>query len=680
MNRLAQESSLYLKQHADNPVDWFPWGPEALEQSRQLDRPIFLSIGYSACHWCHVMAHESFEDDEVGKLLNESFVCIKVDREERPDVDQIYMAAVQALNQGQGGWPMSVFLTPKLEPFYAGTYFPPQNMYGRPSFKLVVTRIAEAWRDRRSEVTNSATQIAAVVRDHEQVPPQPGQPGPHLFEKAMLFLRRAFEPVHGGLGQAPKFPRPIDLRLMLRIHKRLGHADALSMVTLTLDKMARGGMYDQLGGGFHRYSTDAKWLVPHFEKMLYDNALLPPAYLEAWQITGDPFYRQVVVETLDYVLKEMTSPPGAFYSTQDADSEGVEGKFYVWSEAEIVSVLGTELAEIFNYVYDVSFGGNWEGHNILNCPKTLEQSAKMLKLEPAALREKLTIATRKLYEVRAMRVWQGRDEKILTAWNAIMLAAFAQAGAVLEVPRYLEAAVRAADFVLARLRTPAGRLLRTCGVNTPAKLNGYLEDYAYLVDALVTLYEATFEPRWLHEAVKLAEIMIEQFHDAKDGGFFATAKDHEELIARCKDIQDSSTPSGNGMAVMGLLRLAALTGRDDLRQRAEGTLSAYCGTLEDSPIACGQMLLALDFLIGPVQEIAVVGTSTEDETKRVLRAISRGFRPNTVVAFREKAAGDGGVGLLKGKDSLAAVTTYICRNFACEAPLVGTEAVEAALR
>jgi uncharacterized protein len=678
-NRLAHESSLYLRQHAHNPVDWHPWGPEALEKARQLSRPIFLSIGYSACHWCHVMAHESFEDGEVGRLLNESFVCIKVDREERPDVDQIYMAAVQALNQGQGGWPMSVFLTPKLEPFFAGTYFPPQDKYGRPSFKLVVTRIAEAWRERHDEVVNSAAQIAAVVREHEQAPPQPGQPGPHLFDKAMLFLRRAFEPVHGGLGQAPKFPRPIDLRLMLRIHQRFGHADALSMVTLTLDKMARGGMYDQLGGGFHRYSTDARWLVPHFEKMLYDNALLPPAYLEAWQVTGDPFYRQIVVETLDYVLKEMTSPGGAFYSTQDADSEGEEGKFYVWTEAEIVSVLGKDLAEVFNYVYDVSPGGNWEGHNILNCPKTLEQSGKMLKLTEAELRAKLASAKRKLYEVRAKRVWPGRDEKIVTAWNAIMLAAFAQSGAVLEEPRYIEAATRAAEFILTRLRTPDGRLLRTCGVDSPAKLNGYLEDYSYLVEALVTLYEATFEPRWLHEAVTLAGIMIEQFHDARDGGFFSTGKDHEELIARPKEIQDSSTPSGNGMAALGLLRLAALTGREDMRQKAEGTLAAYGGTIEDSPVTCGQMLLALDFLVGPVQEIAVIGKSDDVQTKDVLRAIRRKFRPNTVVAFRDSSADNGTIGLLKGKAAQAQVATYICRNFACEAPLIGAAAAMAAL-
>ncbi|MFL5340615.1 MAG: thioredoxin domain-containing protein [Gemmataceae bacterium] len=674
-NRLAAESSLYLRQHAHNPVDWYPWGPEALQRARELERPIFLSIGYSACHWCHVMAHESFEDEEIGQLLNENFVCIKLDREERPDLDQIYMTAVQALNQGQGGWPMSVFLTPKLAPFYAGTYFPPEDHYGRPGFKRVLRSIAEAWKARRAEVLESGEQIADAIRAHERTEPQPGELSPALLDGAMQQIRRAFEPVDGGLGRAPKFPRPIDLRLLLRIHKRFGHADAVAMVKLTLDKMARGGLYDQIGGGFHRYSTDAKWLVPHFEKMLYDNALLVPAYLEAWQATGDPFYRQIIVETLEYVLREMTAPPGAFYSTQDADSEGEEGKFYVWSEAEIVSVLGPELAETFNSVYDVTPQGNWEGHNIPNCPKTLEQNAKMLKTAPEVLRAKLDEARRKLYDARAKRVWPGRDEKILTAWNALMVGAFAQAGAVLEEPRYIAAAEKAAEFVWATLRTADGRLLRTCGVGTPAKLNAYLEDYSYLIDALVSLYEANFDPQWLTRAEGLAGVMIEQFYDVAEAGFFFTGTDHEELLVRQKDVMDSSTPSGNAMAVTGLLRLAALTGRDDLRKKAEATLTAYQGVMAASPLGVGQMLLALDFLLGPVQEFAVVG-DLGDETKRVLRAIRRGFRPNKVVALGDA---NSSVGLLKGKQELGGVTTYICENFACQAPLVGAEAVEKAM-
>jgi len=674
-NRLAQESSLYLRQHAHNPIDWYPWGPEALKRAKELNRPIFLSIGYSACHWCHVMAHESFENEEIAQFLNDHFVSIKLDREERPDLDAIYMAAVQALNEGQGGWPMSVFLTPNLEPFFAGTYYPPTNRYGRPGFKLVLEKIAEAWQTRHADVLRSGAAIADAIRSREETPARPGELGPELLEGAMQYLRRAFDPVNGGLGRAPKFPRPIDLRLLLRIHRRFGHTDALDMVKLTLDKMARGGMYDQLGGGFHRYSVDHRWLVPHFEKMLYDNALLPPAYLEAYQATGNPFYRRVIVETLDWVLQEMTSPPGGFYSTLDADSEGEEGKFYVWTEAEIESVLGKELADVFNYVYDVSAEGNWEGHNILNCPKTLEQNAAMLKISVQDLEEKLASAKRKLYDVRSRRIWPGRDEKILTAWNAIMLSAFAQAGAVLNEARYLQAAERAAAFVLQNLRTPEGRLLRTCAVDSPGKLNAYLEDYAYLVDALITLYEATFEPRWLTTAQELAAIMIEQFYDEAGAGFFFTSKDHEQLIARSKDVQDSSMPSGNAVAVIALLRLAALTGNTDYRAKAEATLASLAGLLEDSPLAAGQMLIALDFYLGPVQEIAVVGSPGDAETQRVISAIRRPFRPHAVVA----CGIDSHVPLLKGKEKLDSVTTYVCRNFVCEKPLVGAEAAERAL-
>jgi uncharacterized protein len=675
-NRLANESSLYLRQHAHNPIDWYPWGPEALERAKKLDRPIFLSIGYSACHWCHVMAHESFENEEIAKFLNEHFVSIKLDREERPDLDAIYMSAVQALNNGQGGWPMSVFLTPELEPFFAGTYFPPDNRYGRPGFLLVLQKVVEAWQTRRADVLHSGKQIAELIRTREQAQPQPGKLTPQLLESALPIFRRVSDPVHGGVGHAPKFPRPIDLRLLLRIHHRFGHADALDMAKLTLDKMARGGMYDQLGGGFHRYSTDERWLAPHFEKMLYDNALLVPAYLEAFQITGDPFYRQIVIETLDYVLREMTAPPGAFYSTQDADSEGVEGKFYVWSEAEIVKVLGKELAEVFKYVYDVIPGGNWEGHNILNCPKTLAQAAKVLKTTSEELSAKLQPARQKLYEVRSKRVWPGRDEKILTGWNALMIAAFAQAGAVLEEPRFVEAAVRAGDFILKNLRTANGRLLRTCGVGQPAKIDAYLEDYAYLGDALITLYEATFEPCWLHEAIRLAEAMIDQFYDHVDAGFYFTSADHKDVLFRTKDVHDSSIPAANSVAVMALLRVAALTGRADFRTKAEATLTAGHGLMSENPLASAQMLLALDFQLGPVAEIAIVGDPANDETKRVLRVFRKSFRPHQVLALRKPDANDDGIGLLKDKTAQGAVTTYICQNFTCKSPLVGAEAVE----
>lgn len=680
VNRLAQESSLYLRQHAHNPIDWYPWGQEALQRAKELDRPIFLSIGYSACHWCHVMAHESFEDERIADILNRNFVSIKVDREERPDLDTIYMAAVQALNQGQGGWPMSVFLTPDLEPFYAGTYFPPDNRYGRPGFGFLLTKIAEAWEQRRDELRQSGRYIAEALRESMNVPPQPGEPDARLFDSAVQMFRRAFDPVHGGLGRAPKFPRPIDLRLMLRLHQRGQHGDLLGMVRLTLDKMARGGIYDQIAGGFHRYSTDERWLVPHFEKMLYDNALLPPAYVETYQLTGDPFYKQIAQETLDWVLRDMTAPTGGFYSTLDADSEGEEGKFYVWSEKEIDDILGPDLAETFKYVYDVSPGGNWEGHNILNCPKTLEQNARLLQRSAEELARQLQMAKSRLEAERAKRVRPGRDEKILTSWNALMIAALAQAGAVFDESLYIEAARRAADFLLTHLRTPQGRLWHTADERGRAKLPAYLDDYAYLVDALVTLYEADFDPRWLAEAVRLAELMIDLFGDRAEGGFFYTAKDHEALLARTKEVHDSSTPSSMGMAVLGLQRLAALTGRDDFRDRAEATLRAYQGAIAEAPLACGTLLLGVDFWLGPVQEFAIVGGRQDNETRRVLRAIRQVFRPHAVVAFREPTEPADGIGLLQGKEAHGPVTTYICRRFACEAPLVGAAAAEEALK
>jgi uncharacterized protein YyaL (SSP411 family) len=680
-NRLVHETSPYLRQHAHNPVDWYPWGPEALRRARELDRPIFLSIGYSACHWCHVMEHESFEDPEIAALLNEHFVSIKVDREERPDLDQIYMAAVQRLTQ-QGGWPMSVFLTPDLKPFYGGTYFPPDDRYGRPSFRRVLEQLIEFWRERREDVQSAADQLTGQLQGHLDIQAGAGEVGADLLPHALAYLSRAFDRTYGGFGSAPKFPHPMDLRLLLRLWQRSGDSVPLDMVRSTLDHMARGGIYDHLGGGFHRYSTDERWLVPHFEKMLYDNALLTVAYAEALQATGEPFYREVIEETLAYVTREMTSPEGFFYSTQDADSEGVEGKFFVWSAAEIEQVLGKDLADVFGYVYGVTSEGNWEGHNILNRAKTYEQDARMLRIPEAELRRQLAEARRRLFEVRSRRVWPGRDEKGLTSWNGLMLGAFALAAQVLDRPEYAAAAARAADFLLSRMRTPDGRLLRTCSAGSAPKLNAYLEDYSFLIDGLVSLYEATFAPRWLEAALDLAEVMIDQFWDSAGHGFFYTGKDHEALIARTKDPHDSSVPSGNSVAVAALLRLHRLTGRLDLLHKAEATLRLFQGLMAEAPYVAGQMLIALDFYLGPAEEIAVVGEEGAEETRRVLRAIRGGFRPNKVVAFKSVGGGDKVeelIGLLAGKGAAGPVTTYVCRNFACEAPLVGAEAAEAAL-
>lgn len=679
-NRLAQETSPYLKQHANNPVDWYPWGPEALARARELNRPIFLSIGYSACHWCHVMEHESFENDEVAEILNRDFVSIKVDREERPDLDHIYMSAVMMLT-GQGGWPMSMFLTPELKPFYGGTYFPPDDRYGRPGFKRLLRALADAWHNRHAELVDAAEQITDGVRQATA-----GLEGaavadlqPDLIQQAARNIRRVFDSVHGGFGSAPKFPHSMELRMLLRAWRRFGDGDALAMTRLTLDKMAMGGMYDHLGGGFHRYSTDERWLVPHFEKMLYDNALLADAYLEGYQATGEPFYRQVVEETLDYVRREMTAAEGGFFSTQDADSEGVEGKFFVWSRKEIEAVLGKEPAELFAYVYDVSAEGNWEGHNILNRAKTLAQDAGILKLPEPELRRKLSEARQKLLAVRSQRVWPGRDEKILTSWNGLMIGAFARAAAVLEMLAYADAAVKAATFLLSRMRSPQGLLFRTITSGSEPKLNAYLEDYAFLIDGLVSLYETTGTPRWLTSAADLAQVMLDQFADPDQPGFFSTARQHEELIARAKEFQDSSIPSGNSLAATALLRLAKLTGRAAFLDHGEATLRAAYPLMAKAPQAAGQMLIALDFWLGPVQEFAIVGDPAKEDTRRVLRAIHGRYRPGKVVAlktpdFPEEVEGQ--IPLLKDKPASETVTTYICENFACQAPLAGAEAVE----
>ncbi len=673
MNRLAVESSLYLRQHANNPVDWFPWGPEALARAKELDRPIFLSVGYSACHWCHVMEHESFEDDSTAAILNQHFVSVKVDREERPDLDQIYMTAHHLLNRGEGGgWPLSVFLTPELTPFYAGTYFPPTDKYGRPSFKRLLASVAEAWRGKRDQLNEVGRQVAEALRATGN-PEGAGEPAPAMLENAARMLRRAFDPTHGGFGHAPKFPHPMELRVLLRAHARFNDGSALHAVRLTLEKMARGGIYDQIGGGFARYSVDERWLVPHFEKMLYDNALLPVAYVEAYQATGDPFYRQIATETLDFLLKEMTHADGGFTSTLDADSEGEEGKFYVWSRKEIEAILGEELAELAVRVVGVTEHGNFEEHNILFRSKTDEQDAKLNNLGVEEFRAKLATIQEKLYAVRSRRVWPGRDEKFLTAWNGLAISAFAFAGAAFGEAKYVTAATRAAEFVLLRMRSGAGRLYRTCGAEAPAKLTGYLEDYANFADALVTLYEATFEPRWLTTAAELCDVLLKHFADPA-GGFFFTADDHEELIARTKDLQDGATPSGNAMAATVLLRLAKLLNRSDFRDAAERTLRVYGSLMADSPMAAGQLLIALDFHLGPTKEVAVIGPKDDPETGAVLAKLRSRFRPNRVLAFHDPATGPASIPLLADRPMVdGKPTVYVCENFACAAPVTGSE-------
>ncbi|MEX2137942.1 MAG: thioredoxin domain-containing protein [Pirellulales bacterium] len=702
MNALATETSPYLLQHQNNPVEWYPWGPEALSRAKREDKAIFLSIGYSACHWCHVMEHESFEDQRIASLMNEHFVNIKVDREERPDLDAIYMNAVQIMT-GRGGWPMSVFLTPDLKPFYGGTYFPPTQRMGMPGFDQILLAVADAWKNRREQ----ALQQAAELTQHLQqaaAPAGAGEAG-ELTEKllfdAATALERGFDPRHGGFGEAPKFPHPMDLRLLMRVWSRTGraggtraHHDAfLRVVTHTLDKMAAGGIYDQLGGGFHRYSVDERWLVPHFEKMLYDNALLIGAYVDAYLVTKNDNYARVARETIEYVLRDMTDPEGGFYSTEDADSEGHEGKFYVWSLNEVVSVLGPERAEIFNYVYDVTDAGNFEGQNILNLPKSIEQCAQLKRLDAAQLTEQLAADRDKLFTVREKRVRPGRDDKVLVAWNGLMIDAMAYASGALAEPRYAEAAQQAADFVLAKISRTDGRLLHTWRAGQ-AKVEAYLDDYACLINALVSVYEAGFDERYIDAAVELADQMIAHFADATGGGFFYTPDDGEQLISRQKDLQDSATPSGNSMAATALVRLGKLTGRTDYLEAAVGCMRAAAGLMQRYPTAAGQMLIALDWHLGPTHEIAILGGAFDVDTMDAVARLRERFIPNKLIAFRSEptrpattetatsneaqrairsAALDP---LFSGKKALQPPpTVYLCENFACQAP--GTGVAEA---
>ena len=682
-NRLIDETSPYLLQHAHNPVDWYPWGEQALAKARELDRPIFLSIGYSACHWCHVMEHESFENASIAEFMNRHFVNIKVDREERPDLDQIYMNAVMALT-GRGGWPMSVFLTSNRKPFYGGTYWPPQSRMGMPGFLDILVKVHEAWRDRREHIFQRAAELTEQVVRMGRPTDGRSQLTESLLQNSMRQLLQAADRTHGGFGGAPKFPHPMDLRLLLRCWKRFGSEEALDVVRLTLERMARGGIYDHLGGGFHRYSTDSRWLVPHFEKMLYDNALLVPAYLEAFQATGETDNLRVVRETLDYVLREMTQPAGGFYSTQDADSDGQEGKFFVWSEAELIEQLGADEARVFATCFDVTAEGNWEGDNILNRLGTLAQNARMLGIEEDELSEIIGRSKKKLFKVRRQRIAPARDEKMLVSWNGLMISAMAMAAQVLDESSYADAARKAADFILDNMRDDAGRLLHA-HTNGRSRFAAYLDDYACLIDGLVELYQATFEPRYLDKALLLAERMVAQFHDDAHGGFFYTSIDHEQLVARNKDSQDNATPSGNGMAATALLKLARLCSRNHLEEKAVGTLEVLSGQLAQVPLSGGQSLMAVEFLLGPVCEAVVVDGKRPEETQDVLRALHARFLPNQVVLRKPAGVDDAALSevrkpLLHAKTSVdGAATTYLCTRGTCRKPVTSVADLQAVI-
>jgi uncharacterized protein len=627
MNRLANETSPYLLQHADNPVDWFPWGEEALARAQAEDKPILLSIGYAACHWCHVMEHESFEDEETASLMNERFVNVKVDREERPDLDSIYMDAVVATT-GQGGWPMTVFLLPSGEPFLGGTYFPPEPRHGMPAFRQVLTAVSDAYRERRGDVGRQAQALVEAVRKSGELAPSAEPLTESLLGDAVRGLRRQFDPEWGGFGGAPKFPPASVLEFLLHVHKRTGEEETLGMATRTLDAMSAGGMYDLVGGGFHRYSVDERWLVPHFEKMLYDNALLVPVYLHAWLVTGEERYRRVAEQTLDYLLRELRLPEGGFASAQDADTEGVEGLTFTWTTEEGAPA---ELLQPFEHGRSIVRG-------------ELDE----------ALRQRL-------FEVREQRPKPLRDDKAIAAWNGLALAALAEAGRRLERPDLVEAAHDLAEFLLGPLSREDGRLYRSWRAGT-AKHDGYLEDYADVANGLYELHVATGELGWLEEADRLARLATDLFGDEERGGFFLSPVDGEELVARKKDLEDHPTPSGNSMLAFVLLRVARIWGDDDLERRAAGVLRLVRDAIPRAPVAFGHALNALDLYLSPPREIAVIGSPADEVAKAALAD----FDPNAVVAFGPSDE----IPLLAGKDYVdGRPAVYVCERFACRAPV-----------
>ena len=669
-NRLIHETSPYLLQHAYNPVDWFPWGDEAFARARQENKPIFLSIGYSTCHWCHVMERESFENDDVAAIMNKYFVCIKVDREERPDIDRIYMTAVQATT-GSGGWPMSVWLTPDLKPFLCGTYFPPDGRYGRPGFKESLQRVHDVWEANHDAVVAQAVQIAESVGQYATIAGD-GSPGPALDDAPLRLgleqFRSSYDEVNGGFGSAPKFPRPVGLNFLFRCLARTNEAATRDMALHTLRGMGEGGMFDQLSGGFHRYSVDERWLVSHFEKMLYDQAQLVSSYIDAYQITHDPFYADIARRTCDYVLRRMAGPDGGFYSAEDADSEGVEGKFYVWTRDEIDKIIGDkDRSDVFCRYYGVEHEGNWEDrNNVLHVALTVEETAKLFHKSEKDVTAILEAGRAKLFVAREKRVRPHRDEKVLTAWNGLMISALARAAQALDEPKYRDAAERAARYLVAN-RVKDGKLTRTATV--PAMV----EDYAFLGNGLVDLYEADFDPQWLVTATRLADTMLAQFYDAKAGGFFQTDGRDPSVIVRAKEDYDGAEPSGNSMAELLLLRLAQFTDRTDYRDAVEKTLQLFGDHLRKAPSTVPQMLCVLDFYLSKPKQIVIAGKAGAADTQAMLRAVRERYLPNAIVILAD--GGESQKALAKFLPFLETIepvggkaTAYVCVNYACQLP------------
>lgn len=667
-NRLINETSPYLLQHAHNPVNWYPWGKEALDKAKAEQKPIFLSVGYSACHWCHVMETESFEHDETAALLNANFINIKVDREERPDLDHIYMSAVQAMTH-QGGWPMSVFLTPELEPFYGGTYFPPEDRHGMPSFRRIICGVANAWNNQREEVSGQAKQLVEALRqmEHNSQHHTSETLAYPLIDHAVTSLEEAVDAKYGGLGNSPKFFHTMDFRLCLRHWKKSQDPKVLGWVTHTLDNWIDGGIYDHLGGGFHRYSTDPYWLAPHFEKMLYDNALVAETLLEAFQVTQNINYVHTCRETLDYVLREMTSPEGGFYSTQDADTEGEEGTFYVWTKSEIESLLDADVAKCMAHVFELKEHGNWEGKIILRKVKSLEKAAAELKMDIPTLEDTLALAKRKLFEARSKRPAPNKDEKVLVSWNGLMISTMARAHQVLGDERYLEAARNAANFIISKMAQNDKGTLWHCYKNDKAKINAFLDDYAHFSNALLSLYESDFDEKWIREAIKIKDLVIEEFWDADHKSFYFTPKNHEPLITRPKDSNDGATPSGLSMMVTALLRLGNLTGDAETSQVAIESLQSAEPMLRQIPRALAQMLVALDFHLAPPKQICLAEGSDQDEFTAMLEWLRESFNPHAVIVkSNEKTC-------LKPFEGKAAIdkqtTAFVCQQFTCQKPV-----------
>jgi uncharacterized protein len=678
-NRLAGEASPYLLQHKDNPVDWFPWGDEAFARARAEEKPIFLSVGYSSCHWCHVMEKESFEDAEIASLLNESFVSIKVDREERPDIDAIYMRAVQGMT-GQGGWPMSVFLTPDGEPFYAGTYFPPRRESGMPSFRDVLAAVLEAHRERRDDVRSAGDKVLAYLQSQNRPATAVPVLSADVMNNAYRALAATFDTENGGFGHAPKFPQPLVHEFLLRYWHRTGEVRSIAMAEMTANRMARSGIYDQLGGGFHRYATDPSWLVPHFEKMLYDNALLGMLNLHMWQATGKDFFRRVTEETLTYVEREMLHPSGAFYSSQDADSEGEEGRFFVWEAAEVDRLLGPELSRIARAYYAISDEGNFEGRNVLSASRDDGEVAKELQIPVDQLREAMQEARKRLWEAREKRVRPNTDDMAITSWNALMMKTFAEAGSALANHKLVEVAERNAEFILDTMLRD-GRLLRTWrdGVGETG-VQGYLEDYACLIDGLLTLYEGTFAYRWVKQAVELAGRMIYLFWDTGEESFYDTAADQKLLLVRPRNVFDDSHPSGSSTAALALLRLAVFTGEKEFERYAVRSLRSVYGLMGSAPSAVPRWLAALDFHLSKVKEIVVVGSLEDEATQRLLGVIYDRYLPNKVVAGAESAPAEPSTPLLEGRTPIDGhPTAFVCEDYHCTLPTTEPEGLAAEL-